>query len=31
MPMKFDDENDENRHIQHVKILKPDFEVKLVQ
>jgi hypothetical protein len=28
MPKKFDDENDENRNIQHVKINKPDFNVK---
>ncbi len=28
MPEKFDDENDENHNIQHVKINKPDFCVK---
>jgi hypothetical protein len=28
MPERFQDENDENMHIQHVKINKPDFDVR---
>ena len=28
MPDRFFDENDENQHIQHLKINKPDFDVK---